>query len=375
MDKDKAAKQTTNRKQDHLDICCNSTREIEMTKTTGFEDLEFVHNALPEVNFNDIDLSTSFLRHQFKYPIFISSITGGTEKAKEMNSLLARAAEKFGIGIGVGSQRAALEDENNIDSFSIIRDNASKAFVAANLGAIQLNNDFTITHAQKAIDMIKADALILHLNPLQEIIQPEGDTNFNNLFSKIKEIGKKLKEPLIVKEVGSGISYETARQLSECNVKAIDIAGAGGTSWSQIEAIRARQQGFTKQAKIGELLKNWGIPTAASTIEVATLADKVEIISSGGIRNGLEAAKALAIGAKLVGIALPLACLAATGTERQITDWLEHFIHELKTVMFLTGCAKIDDLQKTRMTITGKTAEWLSARGFIEELDLINLRG
>ncbi|HUT81341.1 MAG TPA: type 2 isopentenyl-diphosphate Delta-isomerase [Candidatus Bathyarchaeia archaeon] len=375
MDKDNAAKQTAARKQDHIDICCNSTKEIEMSKTTGFEDLEFVHNALPEVNFDDIDLSTSFLKHQFKYPIFISSITGGTEKAKKINSLLAQAAEKFGIGIGVGSQRAALEEENTFDSFSIIRENAPKAFVAANLGAIQLNNNFTITHAQKAIEMIKANALILHLNPLQEIIQPEGNTNFNNLSSKIKEIGKKLKEPLIVKEVGSGISYEIARQLTECNVKAIDIAGAGGTSWSQIEAIRAKQQGFTKQAKVGELLKNWGIPTAASTIEVATLADKVEIISSGGIRNGLEAAKALAIGAKLVGIALPLACLAATGTERQITDWLEQFIHELKTVMFLTGCAKIDDLHKARMTITGKTAEWLSARGFIEELDLINLRG
>ncbi|MBN1329274.1 MAG: type 2 isopentenyl-diphosphate Delta-isomerase [Candidatus Heimdallarchaeota archaeon] len=375
MDNDKTANQTTNRKLDHIDICCNFTQEVEMTKTTGFEDLEFVHNALPNVDFDAIDLSTSFLKHQFKYPIFISSITGGTEKARKMNGLLAQIAENFGIGIGVGSQRAALEDESKIESFSIIREKAPNAFVGANLGAIQFNNSFTITHAQKAIEMINADALILHLNPLQELVQPEGDTNFNNLISKIKEIGKKLKKPLIVKEVGSGISYEIARQLIEYNVKAIDIAGAGGTSWSQIEAIRARQQGFTIQAKIGELLKNWGIPTAASTIEVAALADKVEIISSGGIRNGLEAAKAIAIGAKLVGIALPLAYLASTGTEKQITDWLKQFIYELRTVMFLTSCANVDDLHRARMTVIGKTAEWLSARGFIEELEQINLRG
>ncbi len=377
MNNDKTAKQTTSRKEDHIDICCDFTEDIEMSKTNGFEDIEFVPNALPEVNFEEIDLSTTFLKHDFNYPIFISSITGGTEKAKKINGLLAEVAEKMNIGIGVGSQRAALEDERIVDSFSIIRKNAPNTFVAANLGAIQFKNDYTISHAQKAIEMVNADALILHLNPLQEVIQPEGDTNFSDLTSRIKEIGKNLKIPLIVKEVGSGISYEIAYKLVQCkcNIKAIDIAGAGGTSWAKIEAIRAKQQGFLKQASIGELLKNWGIPTAANTIEVSSLGNKVEIISSGGIRTGLEAAKALAIGAKLVGIALPLARLAATGTEKQITDWFAQFIHELKTVMFLTGCKKISDLQNTRMTITGKTAEWLSARGFIYELDSINLRG
>ncbi|MCK5159472.1 MAG: alpha-hydroxy-acid oxidizing protein, partial [Candidatus Heimdallarchaeota archaeon] len=239
----------------------------------------------------------------------------------------------------------------------------------------QFNNDFTIKHAEKAVEMINADALILHLNPLQEVIQPEGNTNFSNLTEKIKEIGKELKQPLIVKEVGSGISRDIALDLVDGGIPAIDVAGAGGTSWSQIEAIRAKQQGLTKQQKVGELFKDWGLPTAVSTIEVSKFQDMVEIISSGGIRNGLQAAKALAIGAKLVGIALPLACLAANGTEKQLINWMEQFIYELKTAMFLVGAEELEGLQFAPMTVTGKTAEWLTVRGLDEELEMINLRG
>ena len=371
----KTTDETAKRKQDHIEICCNKLHEIEMSVTTGFEDIHFVPNALPDINFDDINLNTEFLKHDFDYPIFISSITGGTKLAKKINTRLAKLAEKYKIGIGVGSQRAALEDEANTDSFAVVRQQAPSVFVAANLGAVQFNNDFTIKHAEKAVEMINADALILHLNPLQEVIQPEGNTNFSNLTEKIKEIGKELKQPLIVKEVGSGISRDIALDLVDGGIPAIDVAGAGGTSWSQIEAIRAKQQGLTKQQKVGELFKDWGLPTAVSTIEVSKFQDMVEIISSGGIRNGLQAAKALAIGAKLVGIALPLACLAANGTEKQLINWMEQFIYELKTAMFLVGAEELEGLQFAPMTVTGKTAEWLTVRGLDEELEMINLRG
>jgi len=375
MANQKVSDETANRKQDHIEICCNKLHEIEMTVTTGFEDIRFVPNALPDINFADINLNTKFLNHNFNYPIFISSITGGTKLANKINTRLAKLAEKFKIGIGVGSQRAALEDKANTDSFTIVRQEAPNAFVAANLGAVQFNNEFTIIHAEKAIEMINADALILHLNPLQEVIQPEGNTNFSNLTAKIKEIGKELRQPLIVKEVGSGISRDIALDLVDGGIPAIEVAGAGGTSWSQIEAIRAKQQGLTKQQKVGELFKNWGLPTAVSTIEVSKFQDRIEIISSGGIRNGLQAAKALAIGAKLVGIALPLACLAATGTVKQLIDWLEQFIYELKTAMFLVGAEELEGLHYAPMAVTGKTAEWLTVRGLDEELEMINLRG
>jgi len=371
----KATDETANRKQDHIEICCNKLHDIEMSVTAGFEDILFVPNALPDINFDDVNMATKFLKHNFDYPIFISSITGGTKLAKKVNSRLAKLAEKFKIGMGVGSQRAAIEDERNTDSFTIVREHAPNAFVAANLGAVQFNNDFTIQHAKEAVKMIEADALILHLNPLQEVIQPEGNTNFSNLTTKVKEIGKKLKQPLIIKEVGSGISREIARDLVDSHISAIDVAGAGGTSWSQIEAIRAKQQGLTKQQKVGELFKNWGLPTAVSTIEISKFRDRFEIISSGGIRNGLQAAKALAISARLVGIALPLACIAASGTENQLNEWMEQFILELKTAMFLVGAGDIESLQLAPMTVTGKTAEWLIARGLEEELDIINLRG
>jgi isopentenyl-diphosphate delta-isomerase len=370
MTEQKPSDKTTKRKQDHIDICLNFTSEIEMDKTTGFEDIHFIPKALPDINFDDINLSTKFLDHKFNFPIFISSITGGTKKAKKINENLAKLAEKFGIGIGVGSQRAAIEDKTEIDSFTLVRDFAPNAFVAANLGAIQFNNDFNINHAKTAIEMIDANALILHLNPLQEVIQPEGDRNFKNLSEKIWDLNKKLKHPIIIKEVGSGISFEIAKNLIDNKIAVVDIAGAGGTSWSQIEAIRAEQQGLIKQKKTGKLFKNWGMPTAASTAEIVTLRNQIEIISSGGIRNGLQAAKALSLGAHLIGIGLPLACQASSGTEKQLIDWLEQFIHELKTAMFLIGATTVDDLRLAPLVITGRTLEWLNSRGIVDVNDL-----
>ena len=362
MNDQKPGKETEERKQSHIDICCDYGEDIEMSITTGFEDIQLINTPLPELNYDDIDLTTTFLKHDFKFPIFISAITGGTKKTKKINERLAKLAEQFGIGMGVGSQRAAIEKKKNAESFSIVREYAPNAFIAGNIGAVQFNYGFTIENANEAIDMINADALVLHLNPLQELIQPEGDTNFGDLISKIKKLGNELKKPLIIKEVGSGFSYNDIKKLEDCNISAIEIAGAGGTSWSQIEAIRAKQQNFPIKQKVGELFKNWGIPTAISTLEVSQFSNKHQIISSGGIRNGLEAAKALAIGANLVGIALPFACLAATATEKQLIDWLEQFIHELKAAMFLVGAPTVKKLQKTPYVILGKTAQWRESR-------------
>ncbi|MFW9922317.1 MAG: type 2 isopentenyl-diphosphate Delta-isomerase [Candidatus Thorarchaeota archaeon] len=357
--KDKQSK----RKDEHLEIACDSELKIEMNCSNGFEDIIFIHKALPEMNFTEISTTTEFLGTFFDYPIFISSITGGTPLALEINKKLAQAAEELKIGIGVGSQRSALLDPSTIASFKIIREHAPNAFIAANIGAVQLNNDITFNDIEKAIDMISADALTLHLNPLQEIIQPEGNKNFENIVQKISDLAQNLDCPIIVKEVGSGFSLEDGMLLVEAGVKAIEIAGAGGTSWAKIEAIRALRENKISSSKLGELFSDWGIPTAASTIEISALKNKIDIISSGGIRNGLEGAKAIALGAKLFGMALPVVRIAKDDTVRQLIEFLNQIIQEFKTTMFLVGAKSISELHEVPLAIIGRTAQWLSARG------------
>ncbi len=352
------------RKDDHLEICCSDKYDVEMSISNGFEDILFVPRAIPEIDFDKINIESNFLGHHFSSPIFLSSMTGGVQEAKSMNEKIARIAEKLQIGMGVGSQRAALLDPSLADTFSIVREVAPTAFIAANIGAVQLNYNVTIKQVKKTVEMIQADALILHLNPLQEVVQPEGDRNFEKLLPKIAKLSKELSCPLIAKEVGSGIAIEDGNALIEAGIQVIDVAGAGGTSWSKIEAIRAQQQmKFTNQ-KIGELFGNWGLSTAVSTLEISKLSENVEIISSGGIRNGLEAAKALALKANLVGMALPIAQILKDGTEIQLIESITLFIQELKTAMFLVGATNLKDLRSVPLAIVGKTAQWLSARGF-----------
>jgi isopentenyl-diphosphate delta-isomerase len=353
---------TKTRKDDHLAICTDKNTNIEMSKSNGFEDLHFIHKALPEINFDDIDLSVNFLNFDLDYPIFISPITGGTTEAKKINKILARVASKFNIAMGVGSQRSAIEDPTISDTFSIVRKEAPKTFIAGNLGAIQFNNDYSIKQANEAIKMLDANALILHLNPLQEVIQPEGQTNFGDLIEKIEEICEKLEQPVIVKEVGSGISYDDAELLAEIGVQCIDVAGAGGTSWAEIEAIRANDQGYEDKQALGMLFKNWGIPTAMSTAEIGLLREDIQTISSGGIRNGIEAAKAIYLGGNLVGTALPILRAAMIGQE-EVELWLNRFIQELKTTMFLIGAKNIDDLISAEVVYSGKLANWIDERG------------
>lgn len=364
MDKKNDKQIIEHRKDDHLEICCSDKYDIEMSVSNGFEDILFVPRAVPEINFDKINLKCKFLGHNFSSPIFLSSMTGGVQAAKNMNEKIARVAEKLQIGMGVGSQRAALLDPSLADTFSVVREVAPTAFIAANIGAVQLNYNVTFKQIQKAVEMIKADALILHLNPLQEVVQPEGDRNFEKLLPKIAKLSKELDCPIIAKEVGSGIAIEDGNALIEAGVQAIDVAGAGGTSWSKIEAVRAQQQMKLTNQKIGELFGNWGLPTAVSTLEISKLSENVEIITSGGIRNGLEAAKALALRANLVGMALPIAQILKDGTEIQLIESITLFIQELKTAMFLVGATNLEALKSVPLAIVGKTAQWLSARGF-----------
>lgn len=327
---------TEKRKQDHLRICLGQNVEA---GETGFEKINLVHKALPEIDFNEVDTSIRFLGKTLRYPVIIEALSGGVSKAKEINRCLAAVAEDWSVGFGVGSQRMAIDNPKLADTY-YVRDVAPHALLIANLGAVQLNYGFGINECKNAVDMIKADALALHVNPLQEAVQPEGDRNFSNLITKINYVAKKLNKPVIVKEVGSGISYDVARKLK---VAAIDVGGCGGTSWSLIEGFRGNE----KTRRVGETFAGWGIPTAEAVKEVSRL--KIPLIASGGIRNGVDAAKAIALGADCVGVALPILRAWATGGRAGVEKFLDAFTTELKTAMFLTGSLKVKELRdKTR---------------------------
>ncbi len=323
---------TRNRKAEHIKICLEKNVESGNAK---FDCFRMKHMAAPELNFDEISLATKFLGKNLSYPIIIEAMTGGIQEAEKINRDLAEIAQEFGIGFGVGSQRFMLEDKNSKKTYAV-RDIAPDILLIANLGAVQLNYGFGIEQCKEAVAMIDADALALHLNPLQEVIQPEGNKNFSNLTDKINEISRNLGKPVIVKETGCGISYEVAKKLK---VAAIDVAGFGGTSWSLIEGYRADK----KNKEISELFSSWGIPTVFAIQEVAKL--NVSIIGSGGIRNGLDAAKALALGANCVGTALPILKAWSHGGKAEVKEFLNKFILEMKIAMFLTGSKKVPDLK------------------------------
>lgn len=323
------------RKTDHIQICLR--QEIE-TGLTGFEKYQFVHNALPEIDLEKIDTSTKFLGKKLSAPILISSMTGGTPEAKKINKNLAKAAQKMGVAMAVGSQRIAIENPKLASTFQV-RDVAPDILLFANLGAVQLNYGFGIRQCQKAVEMIGADALVFHLNPLQEAIQPEGNRNFENLLPKIEKIVANLSVPVIIKEVGCGISEEVARKLYQVGVRIIDTAGWGGTNWAKIEGIRAKN-------KLGETFSQWGIPTAESII-VCRKVKGLTVIGSGGVRSGIEVAKAIALGADLVGLALPF-LKPATKSRRAVEEKLAQLARELKIAMFCLGAKDIKDLGKVQ---------------------------
>lgn len=329
------------RKSDHIRI--NLEQDVHSALTTGLEKYHFVHEALPELDLDRIDLSLSLFGKKLAAPILISSMTGGTDDAGEINRRLAGAAQDVGVAMGVGSQRVALEDPSQIPTFAITRKVAPNILLFANLGAVQLNHGYGVDECRRVVDMIEADALILHLNPLQEAVQHGGDTNFAGLAKKINTICKKLDVPVIVKEVGWGISERTARLLINCGVAAIDVAGAGGTSWSQVEMHRAPDE-FTRG--LAATFVGWGIPTAESILNVKRVLPDMMVFASGGLKDGLDIAKCIALGASLGGMAGQFLKAASGSTEKTI-EAVRLIKRQLETILFATGSNNLEALRRT----------------------------
>jgi len=327
------------RKSDHINI--NLEQNVRSGLATGLENYHFSHEALPELDLNRIDPGLSLFGKKLAAPLLISSMTGGTEKAGQINERLAEAAQDVGVAMGVGSQRAALENPEHISTFAITRKVAPGILLFANLGAVQLNYGYGVDECHRAVDMIEADALILHLNPLQESVQDEGDTNFFGLAKKIEDVCKKLEVPVIAKEVGWGISERTARLLANCGVSAIDVAGAGGTSWSQVEMFRAPDE-FTRN--LAATFADWGIPTEKSILNVKRASPGMIIFASGGLKDGLDVAKCVALGATIGGIAGQFLKAAVTSTEKTI-EMILLMKRQIEVTMFSTGAAVLSQLE------------------------------
>ncbi|MEM2143042.1 MAG: type 2 isopentenyl-diphosphate Delta-isomerase [Candidatus Thorarchaeota archaeon] len=343
---------TQRRKIEHIEICMQEN--VQSRCGTMFEHIQFIHRSLPEVDRSSIDLTTNFLGLRANAPIMIAAMTGGHPQTYDVNRRLAEAAEELRIPIGVGSQRAAVEDKSLAYTFRVVRDSAPSVPVVANIGATH------IEFAQAAIDMIDADVLAVHLNPLQEAIQPEGDCNSVGVLDSIRELRENVEIPIIVKETGAGMSASVARQLEEIDIDAVDVGGVGGTSWAAVEYYRALREGDQVRAMLGEQYWDWGIPTALSVITVREATD-LPVIATGGIRSGLDVAKALSLGAMVAGIALPLLKPAVTGETEDVIDVLNGMIEGLKTAMYLTGCERVDDLQMQPLLLSPTLVTTLQA--------------
>ena len=325
------------------------------TTSTYLEHVKLVHNALPEIDYDSIDLSTTFLSRRFSAPLIIDSMTGGTDEATVINGRLGELAEKYGFGMGLGSQRAGLKSEELASTYAIARKNAPNAFLIANIGGAQLAKGLTVDDAKKIVKMIRANALVVHLNPLQELVQPEGEPKYAGVLARISELVKNIDVPVIVKEVGAGISREVATKLEMAGVSAVNVAGAGGTSWAGVEKVRAEMMNNYIKKHLGELFWDWGIPTAASLVQ-ARGAVKLPLIASGGLRNGLEVAKCVALGASMAAMAYPF-LRAASQSRESLFAFADTVLAELKSTMFLVGAGNIQSLAISRYILTGALAE------------------
>jgi isopentenyl-diphosphate Delta-isomerase len=333
--------QTQSRKADHIRICLEEDVQCHEI-TNGLECYRFTHCCLPELDRHDIDISTTFLGKHLNAPLLISSMTGGTEQAGIINQRLAEVAQHYKIAMGVGSQRVAVEKPQVADTFAI-RKYAPDVLLFANVGAVQLNYTYGLDECLRIIDMLEADALILHINPLQEFIQPRGDTNFRGLLDKISKLCSELRIPVIAKEVGNGISAPMAEKLMAVGVQAIDVAGAGGTSWAKVEGERAEN---ALQRRLGKTFADWGLPTAECITSIRAIAPNIPLIASGGLRHGLDVAKAIALGADIAGLAMPF-LQAAVVSEVALSDLAEVLIAEITTTLFCTGNATLQKLQNS----------------------------
>lgn len=330
------------RKSDHIRI--NLEEDVRSGLTTGLERYRFRHRALPELDLDSVSLSQELFGRRLEAPILISSMTGGTPEAAAINQRLAQTAQQTGVAMGVGSQRAAIEQPEIAYTFQVRRD-APDVLLFANLGAIQLNYGYGPDECRRAVDMIEADALILHLNALQEAVQPEGDTRFKGLARRIEGVCKALSVPVIAKEVGWGFSEADIRLLAEAGVAAIDVAGAGGTSWSQVEMHRAQTE---SQKRLAAAFVNWGVPTSEAILEVRRLAPQMTVIASGGLRNGVDIAKCLALGAQLGGMASPFLKAAARSVEDVILT-VNELRREIQVCMFAAGAGDLGSLQRLEL--------------------------
>jgi isopentenyl-diphosphate delta-isomerase len=354
------AEGTEKRKIEHLRISLNRNVQARSV-TTGFEDVHFVHRTLPEVDKSRISLSTTVFNYKFAAPLIVGAITGGAQEATRINATIAEAVEKLGLAMGVGSQRAAIEDRRFEKTFSVARKKAPTTFLIANIGGVQLVNGYGLKEAEKAVKMIQADAIAIHLNSLQEAAQPEGQTNFQGVLGKIGELAAALDKPVMAKETGAGIAAEEAEKLENAGAKGIDVSGAGGTSFAAVEYYRAGKKS-SFQRRLGDVFWDWGIPTATSVIEVSQSVN-IPVIASGGIRDGVDVAKALALGASLTSLSQPILQVADKGV-RETVDALSLMMEELRNVMFLVGASSIQDLRRTPLVIGGRIADWLRTRGF-----------
>lgn len=335
------------RKADHIRI--NLEEDVRSGLSTGLEHYRFIHQAAPELDLEEINLTLKLFGRALRAPVLISSMTGGTPEAAAINRILATAAQETGIAMGLGSQRVAIEHPELASTFQV-RQVAPDVLLFANLGAIQLNYGYTIEHCQKAVEMIAADGLILHFNALQEAVQPEGDTRFSGLLHKIEAVCRELAVPVIAKEVGWGFSELAARQLAEAGVSAIDVAGAGGTSWSQVEMHRANDE---YQAKLAAAFIDWGIPTADAIQNVRRVAPQLSVFASGGLRDGIDIAKCIALGATLGGMASPF-LKAAAQSQEAVIQIIQLIVRQIRVCMFAAGIANLEQLRELQLVRDNK---------------------
>jgi isopentenyl-diphosphate delta-isomerase len=352
------------RKAEHLRIAAEE--EIETTRAPGWADVHLVHDALPVTDAARIDLSARLLGHALALPLVIAGMTGGHSGAERVNATLAEAAARHGIGIGVGSQRAALRDPSLRRTYAVVRERAPKAFVIANVGISQLvaqddGAPLGAADIHALVEMIGANAIALHLNYLEESVQPEGQTRATGTEAAIRRLVRQSPVPVIAKETGAGITAAVATRLKALGVKVIDVGGVGGTSFAAIEALRARAYGHLGQAHLGEVFRDWGVPSAVAVAGCAR--SGLAVIATGGVRSGLDAAKAIALGATVVGVGRPLLQAALEGSEA-VDRWISQFALELRTATFLVGLARSRDLATRPPVVTGATRDWIDQLGY-----------
>jgi isopentenyl-diphosphate delta-isomerase len=336
----------SSRKASHIRI--NLDEDVQSGLTTGLEHYHFIHQPLPELDLDEVDLGVEIFGKRLNAPILISSMTGGTDEAARINRNLAKAAQQMGAAMGVGSQRAALDHPELADSFRV-RDAGPDILLFANIGAVNLNYGYGVEECLRAVEMIGADALILHFNALQEAVQPEGQTRFAGLLDRVRTVCQELPVPVIAKEVGWGFSERAAFDLAQAGVAAIDVAGAGGTSWSQVEMHRAESE---SQKRLAAAFLDWGIPTAQAVQNVRSAAPSLLVFASGGVRTGVEIAKCIALGASLGGMAGPF-LKAAVQSDQLVSQAIREVRREIQVAMFAAGAGSIAELHETPLKYTG----------------------